>query len=54
MSRRQRIINPSLLVGAALSAPLTVGANMRFFFMSPRYSEDIDFDAPGMRVDILM
>lgn len=29
------------------------GANMRFFFMSPRYSEDIDFDLQGIRVDIL-
>lgn len=29
------------------------GANLRFFFMSPRYSEDIDFDIQGISVDIL-
>ncbi len=29
------------------------GANMRFFFRSPRYSEDIDFDIRGIRVDLL-
>ena len=29
------------------------GANMRFFFKSPRYSEDIDFDVQSIRVDIL-
>jgi len=29
------------------------GANMRFFFMSPRYSEDIDIDVQAIRVDIL-
>jgi len=29
------------------------GANMRFFFMSPRYSEAIDIDVQAIRVDIL-
>ena len=29
------------------------GANMRFFFKSPRYSDDIDFDIQTLRVDII-
>jgi predicted nucleotidyltransferase component of viral defense system len=29
------------------------GANMRFFFKSPRYSDDIDFDIQAIRVDAL-
>ena len=29
------------------------GANLRFFFQSLRYSEDMDLDASGIRVDVL-
>ena len=29
------------------------GANMRFFFKSPRYSDDIDFDLQAVRIDAL-
>ena len=29
------------------------GCNMRFFFKSPRYSEDIDLDVHGISVDVL-
>lgn len=29
------------------------GANMRFFFKSPRYSDDIDFDLQAVKVDTL-
>ncbi|MGB8951673.1 MAG: nucleotidyl transferase AbiEii/AbiGii toxin family protein [Candidatus Aminicenantales bacterium] len=29
------------------------GANMRFFFKSPRYSDDIDFDLQAVRVEAL-
>lgn len=29
------------------------GANMRFFFKSPRYSDDIDFDLQAVRIDLL-
>jgi len=29
------------------------GANLRFFFSSTRYSEDMDIDLMGVRVDII-
>lgn len=29
------------------------GCNLRFFFLSPRYSEDMDIDAQGLRADLL-
>jgi len=29
------------------------GCNLRFFFRSPRYSDDMDFDARGLPVDVL-